>query len=462
MTTSSTSPYRDLPSVDRLLGSEELKSLAESAGAGFVTEMARASLAAARRRISDGEGAPRQEDIVRDIYERVMSFLEPRPRRVINAAGVVIHTNLGRAPLSVAAQKAALAVSSGYSDLEYDLQAGERGSRHVHPERLLQLLSGAEAAIVVNNNASAVLLSLTALAAGKEVIVSRGESIEIGGRFRIPDVLRQSGATLVEVGTTNRTYVEDYEEAITEETAAILRVHRSNFALVGFTHTPEAAEMAEMAQRHGIPLINDLGSGCFMETAAYGLDPEPTVREAVEEGAGLALFSGDKLLGGPQAGVAVGKKELVDQLKRHPLARAVRIDKLDLAALTATLIPYLTGKAEEEVPVWRMISASLEELERRAQAWASAVGAVGMQVVESTSAVGGGSLPGQTLPTRALAVPTALCGPEGPDGLAARLRQGSIPVIARVADEQLVLDPRTVLPEEDEELVGALKAALAR
>jgi L-seryl-tRNA(Ser) seleniumtransferase len=423
--------------------------------------MTRVSLDEARKAIGGGEPAPNLDALVQDIHERVMVLLRPRPQRVLNAAGVVIHTNLGRAPLSVAAQQAAIAVSGSYSDLEYDLEAGERGSRHVHPEKLLQVLSRAEAAIVVNNNASAVMLALTAVAAGKEVIVSRGEAIEIGGRFRIPDVLRLSGATLIEVGTTNRTYVEDYEEAITPETAAILRVHRSNFALIGFTHTPDAREMAEMAERHGVPMINDLGSGCFLETASYGLTPEPTVQQAVEEGATVALFSGDKLLGGPQAGIAVGRKELIDRMKRHPLARAVRIDKLDLAALTATLVPYLTGRAEQEVPVWRMISAPVEELERRARAWASALGTEGVEVVDSTSAIGGGSLPGESLPTRALTVPAALCGPGGPEGLAKRMRAGSPPVVTRIEDDRVYLDPRTVLPEDDEELAAALKAALA-
>jgi L-seryl-tRNA(Ser) seleniumtransferase len=460
MTAPTPSPYRQLPSVDRLLSNPEVHRLTETVGAGLTTEAARASLDAARKAIGAGGATPSMDEMARDIYDRVLSLVQPRPRRVINAAGVVIHTNLGRAPLSRAALEAAAAVGGSYSDLEYDLEAGERGSRHTHPERILTALTGAEAAIVVNNNASAVLLALSALAAGKEVIVSRGESIEIGGRFRIPDVMRQSGAKLVEVGTTNRTYPEDYEEAITPETAAILRVHRSNFALVGFTNTPEGREMADMAHRHGLPLINDLGSGCFLDTAKYGLAPEPTVREALAEGADLALFSGDKLLGGPQAGIAVGAKRHVDRLKRHPLARAVRIDKLDLAALTATLVSYLTGKAEQEIPVWQMISATTEMLERRARAWAQALGMEGVRVIESTSAIGGGSLPGETLPTRVLAVPTALCGPGGPEGLAARLRKGTPPVVARIADDMLLLDPRTVLPHEDEELAAALKAAL--
>ena len=244
---------------------------------------------------------------------------------------------------------------------------------------------------MVNNNASALLLSLSALANGKEVIVSRGESIEIGGRFRIPDVLNQSGAIIVEVGTTNRTYVEDYENAITENTAAILKVHRSNFEIVGFTHTPEESDLAALSNRFSIPLINDLGSGCLIETSKYGLDPEPTVKEAINSGSDLALFSGDILLGGPQAGIIVGKKFYVDKLKVHPLARAVRIDKLDLAALTATLIPYLTGDFESEIPIWRMISASLESLDKRAKSWAKSIGIANIEIIDGQTAVGGGS-----------------------------------------------------------------------
>jgi L-seryl-tRNA(Ser) seleniumtransferase len=455
-----TSAYRQLPSVDRLLAAEALVKLVNSAGTALVTDMARAALDGARRDISGGVGAPEQAELVADITRRVDALVAPRPRRVINAAGVVIHTNLGRAPLSRAAREAALTVSAGYSDLEYDLERGERGSRHSHPESLLQLLTGADAAIVVNNNASAVLLALSALAEGREVIVSRGESIEIGGRFRIPDVLAQSGARLVEVGTTNRTYVEDYADAITEETAAILRVHRSNFAMIGFTETPEPHELAALGHERGIPMLNDLGSGALLDTAKYGLAPEPTVAETLDEGADLALFSGDKLLGGPQAGIVVGTKSFIDQLKRHPLARAVRIDKMDLAALTATLTSYIKGKAEEEIPVWRMISSTPEQLGRRARRWLRGVGVEGLNVVNTTSAIGGGSLPGETLPTRALSIPSAACGEGGTEGLAERLRRASVPVVARIADDQVLLDPRTVMPDEDGDLVTSLREAL--
>ncbi len=459
--TDTTSAYRQLPSVDRLLAAAPLTTLAGSAGPALVTEMARDALDDARRAIAGGAGAPSQDALIEDVSHRVEQVVAPRPRRVINAAGVVIHTNLGRAPLSHAAREAAVAVSAGYSDLEYDLERGERGSRHTHPESLLQLLTGAEAAVAVNNNASAVLLALAALAGdGREVIVSRGESIEIGGRFRIPDVLVQSGARLVEVGTTNRTYVDDYAEALTAETAAILRVHRSNFAQVGFTETPAAQDLASLAHERGVLLLNDLGSGAFLETARYGLAPEPTVSDALSDGSDLALFSGDKLLGGPQAGIAVGRKDLVDRLKQHPLARAVRIDKMDLAALTATLNSYVRGKAEEEIPVWRMISATAEELGTRAQGWIAAIGVEGLEVMDTTSAIGGGSLPGETLPTRALSIRASACGEGGPEGFAGRLRRASMPVVARIADDRVVLDPRTVMPDEDGDLVASLREAL--
>ena len=453
---------RALPSVDRLVGSEPLGALAESVGADTVTHAARETIDAARGAILKGESdtAPDIDALAERVTTAINDLLGPRPRHVINAAGVIIHTNLGRAPLSRAAIEAMANVARGYSDLEYDLQAGERGSRHAHPARLLQFLTGAEAAIVVNNNASAVLLALAAIAGGQEVIVSRGEAVEIGGRFRIPDVLRQSGATLVEVGTTNRTYAADYAEAITDNTGALLRVHRSNFLVVGFTSTPDAAEIAEIAHARSVPLINDLGSGCLLDTSQFGLAPEPTVRDTLErEGADVAMFSGDKLLGGPQAGIAVGRKDLIDKMKSHPLARAVRIDKLDLAALTATLQAYARGTALTDVPVWRMISADVAALDERALRWQEEIGGEGLRVVEAETAVGGGSLPGGTLPTRALAIEPERANA---DTLAAQLRTPAThtAVIGRIEDDRLLLDPRTVLPEEDDELIAAVRAAL--
>ena len=452
--------FRNLPSVDSILNSEQINNLEFSEGTLFVTEIIREALVEARESISNNQEIISADDLILKIRQEILSILQPRPRKVINAGGVIINTNLGRSPLSDKAQEAIIKVGGSYSDLEYDLIAGERGSRHSHPESLLRFLSGGESAVVVNNNASALLLSLSALANGKEVIVSRGESIEIGGRFRIPDVLNQSGAIIVEVGTTNRTYVEDYENAITENTAAILKVHRSNFEIVGFTHTPEERDLSALSNRFSIPLINDLGSGCLIETSKYGLDPEPTVKEAVGSGSDLALFSGDKLLGGPQAGIIVGKKFYVDKLKVHPLARAVRIDKLDLAALTATLIPYLTGDFESEIPIWRMISASLESLDTRAKSWAKNIGISNIEILDGQTAVGGGSLPGQMLDTRNLMIPRELCGPGGAEMLAEKLRTGRTPVVSRVSEDNLLLDVRTVLPEQDADLCTALSDIL--
>jgi L-seryl-tRNA(Ser) seleniumtransferase len=386
------------------------------------------------------------------------SLWSPWPRPLINATGVVLHTNLGRSPLSDEATEAILHAARGYTNLELDLEEGMRGSRQAHIEPILCQLTGAEASLVVNNNASAVLLGLSAIASQKEVVVSRGEAVEIGGGFRIPDVLRQSGATLLEVGTTNRTYLADYEGAITPNTASFLKVHTSNFRVTGFTHDTALAELVALGALHQIPVLHDLGSGCLLETAQFGLAHEPTVQESVAAGVDLAFFSGDKLLGGPQAGIVVGKRELVSRLARHPLARAVRIDKLSLAALTVTLLHYLKGEAQVKVPVWRMVSMKQEELEARARGWHWRTGGRA-KVIQGLSTIGGGSLPGETLPTWLLAL-AADDLPEGPEGLARRLRQADSPVVARIEDDQVVLDPRTVLPEEEEALLESLKAAL--
>ena len=378
---------------------------------------------------------------------------------MINATGVIIHTNLGRAPLSRDARRAMDAVALGYSNLEYDLEAGERGSRYVHAEALLSRLTGAEAGLVVNNNAGAVFLALSALARGREVVISRGQLVEIGGGFRIPDVLRQSGARLVEVGTTNRTHLRDFQEAIGPETALLLRVHSSNFKQIGFTATVPLAEMVALAHAAGVPVLDDLGSGSLLDTTRYGLAPEPMVQQSVAAGADLVTFSGDKLLGGPQAGLIVGRADLVAQLRHHPLARALRVDKSTLAALQATLLHYARGEAEREVPVWRMISMPLDALAERAADLAATLRGRGVPatVVPAHSTVGGGSLPGEVLPTHAVAL-----APRSPNAFAAALRAGQPPVIARVVDDQVLLDPRTVTPEADEILVRAVVEAWSR
>jgi L-seryl-tRNA(Ser) seleniumtransferase len=456
-----TSAYRGLPSVDRLLADSRVDALTAEYGTPTVTDLARQHLDDLRQAIAAGRPCPSFDEIASSLVERASSTLALSLRPVINATGVIIHTNLGRAPLSDDALAAMAAVGRDYSNLEFDLEQGERGSRFVHLETLLCRLTGAEAAIAVNNNASALLLALSALTQGREVIISRGQLVEIGGGFRIPDVMRQSGARLVEAGTTNRTYVHDYEEAIGEETAALMRVHTSNFRLTGFTHSVPLAELAALARERSLLLFDDLGSGCLLDTRPFGLPAEPTPQESLAGGADLVFFSGDKLLGGPQAGIVVGRQDPVSILRGHPMARAVRLDKTSIAGLAATLLHYLRGEAVTRVPVWRMIATPLAELERRAHRWARACRQAGLpsRVVEGRSMVGGGSLPEESLPTSLLAL-----GSEGSldvEALARRLREGDPPVVARIERDTLLLDPRTVDPRQDRVLLKALHAALA-
>ncbi|MGQ9677645.1 MAG: L-seryl-tRNA(Sec) selenium transferase, partial [Chloroflexota bacterium] len=391
------SRFRQLPSVDKLLSQSEVVAAIAEHSRPLAVEAARQVLDEARQTIAAGGQVPGVDDLARAVAERVAEMASLSLRPVVNATGVIINTNLGRAPLSDEAVRAMAEVSRQYSNLEYDLESGERGSRHVHVERLLCRLTGAEAGLVVNNNASAVLLALSALAAGREVVIARSQVVEIGGGFRVPDVMRQSGAVLVEVGTTNRTYRRDYEERIGPNTALLMRVHPSNFRVVGFTCEVQLPELVELGAQYRLPVLDDLGSGALLDTSAFGMAHEPTPQESVRGGAGLVCFSGDKLLGGPQAGIIVGRKDLVEHLRRHPLARAVRIDKLTLAGLQVTLNHYLRGEALEKVPVWKMISAPLSELERRAAAWAGALAGTKLvtEVVDSQSTVGGGSLPGE-------------------------------------------------------------------
>jgi L-seryl-tRNA(Ser) seleniumtransferase len=442
-----------LPSVDKLLSHPGAGTLVSSFGHALTVDALRAALDDARQRIRAGGGAPESDALVESASTRLQEWVTPRPRPAINATGVIIHTNLGRAPLSDQAVAVMGAAAAGYSDLEYDLSTGERGHRMAAVEDLVCRLTGAESALVVNNNAGAVLLALIAHAAGREVVISRGQLIEIGGGFRIPEVLVQSGARLVEVGTTNRTHRRDYEAALTEHTAAILRAHSSNFRVVGFTAEVSIAEMVEIGRPRGVPVFDDLGSGALLDTAAYGLMHEPMPQESLAAGATLVCFSGDKLLGGPQAGIVIGQKKYVEPLKRHPLARALRADKLCLAALSATLTHYLKREAEQEVPVWRMISMPLDEIGKRAKQWARKLRQAGIEaeVIEGRSTVGGGSLPGETLPTWLVAV---TC--ESPDGMAVRLRRSDPPVIARIEDGRLVLDPRTVMASEEKTLLGVV------
>lgn len=449
-----TDARRALPAVHTLMASAGGARLAAAYGHAAAVDALRAALDTARARIGAGALAEYgAAAALADAEHSLAAAFQPTLRPVINAAGVIVHTNLGRAPLSAAAQAAAQAAAAQYSTLEYDLAAGGRGSRLLHADRLLATVTGADAGLVVNNNAAALLLLLSALAPGKEVIISRGQLIEIGGGFRVPDVMAQSGALLVEVGTTNRTRAADYERAITPNTALIMRAHASNFRQLGFTESAAPAELAAIARQHNLLLVDDLGSGALLDTAAFGLAHEPTVQESLRAGADLVAFSGDKLLGGPQAGILVGRADLIETLKRHPLARAVRADKLCLAALAATLDHYRKGEALAQVPVWRMIARPADDIRREARRWARRVGG---QVIAGESTVGGGSLPGAALPTWLLALAAA-----DADGLAARLRAADPPVIARIAGGRVLLDPRTVLPGQARDLLRAVEGALA-
>ena len=454
-----TTAYRLLPSVERLLSDESIALLIEEHSRPIVIELVRQELDEARSGIKSGGGAPRQEEIIAAVSARAEALTLDWPQHVINATGVVLHTNLGRSPLSADAIRAMQRAAQGYSDLELDLLTGRRGSRQAHISSLVARATGAEAALVVNNNASAMMLGLAAIATGKEVIVSRGEAVEIGGGFRIPDVLAQSGATLVEVGTTNRTYARDYEAAITENTGALLAVHASNFRVMGFTHAPEIRELVEIGARRGVPVLHDLGSGCLLDSAQFGLMHEPMPQESVKAGVGLSFFSGDKLLGGPQAGIIAGKKALIDVVARHPLARAMRIDKLSMAALAATLEHYIRGEALDKIPIWRVIAMTADDVKARAKLWAEEIGEAA-SIVQSQSTIGGGSLPGETLPTWALAIESeSIDG--GAQAMAKRLRDANTPVMGRIEDERVLLDARTVLPEEEKALLDAVRHAVA-
>ncbi len=448
------SELRQLPSVEQLLQTRQAAEDITAYGRPLTLEALRQTLAVVRQAFSEQDGLPGEQAILQQARDRLREWTAPSLYPVINATGVVLHTNLGRAPLSQAAIQAIQATSQGYSNLEYDLGKGQRGSRLLHAESLLTHLTGAEAALVVNNNAAALLLILSALASRKRAVISRTQLVEVGGGFRIPEVMAQSGARLVEIGATNRVHLSDYENALAEPTALVLRAHHSNFRIIGFTSEPGLAELVALAHRHGLPLVHDLGSGSLMDTARYGLSHEPTVQESIKAGVDLVCFSGDKLLGGPQAGIIVGRLDLVAKLRKHPLARAIRADKLCLAALSATLLHYLKDEADREIPVWRMISETPESLRARAARWAGELGEG--EVIEGQSAFGGGSLPEENLPTFLLALDVAQ-----PNRFLSRLRQASPPIVARIQDDRVVLDPRTVLPGEENALLIGLKTALS-
>jgi L-seryl-tRNA(Ser) seleniumtransferase len=421
-------------------------------------EAVRQLLVEVRDAILAGAKCPQLVHLVQQTAVTLRGWVQPSIRPVINATGVVIHTNLGRAPLSHRTRQAMEFVATGYSNLEYDLNAGRRGSRYMHAEALLKRLTGAEAALVVNNNAGAVVLILSALAVDREVIISRGQLVEIGGGFRIPDVMRQSGARIVEVGTTNRTHRKDFDEAIGPDTAALMRVHHSNFKIVGFSQDVSLADMVAVGKKHNCPVFDDLGSGTLLDTSKVGLKHEPTVQESLAAGADLVSFSGDKLLGGPQAGIVVGRATRVNTLRRHPLTRALRVDKTTLAGLQATLLHYLEGRALADVPVWRMMSFTPADLTPRVERWRSVLQercpGVIAEVVAGFSAIGGGSLPGETLPTALLALDVP-----SPESFSFRLRSGNPPVVGRIEKDRYLLDPRTVQEPEEEVLLESLLIA---
>jgi L-seryl-tRNA(Ser) seleniumtransferase len=455
--------FRNIPSIEQLRQRSGMRPLEEQFGHGAVVEALRAEAAAMRERMAAGD-AP--EDVALAIEEALPGRLRAEHaaslRTVINATGVIIHTNLGRAPLARAAVERVAALGRGYTNLEYDLAAGKRGRRDVHAERLICRLTGAASAVVVNNNAAATLLGLAALAAGREVVISRGELVEIGGGFRVPDVMAQSGAILREVGTTNRTRAADYAAAIGERTALILRVHPSNFRVEGFTERPALDELVQLGRRFKIPVVEDLGSG-FLDVpgALESLGDEPSVRGSIEAGADLVMFSGDKLLGGPQAGILAGTTAVVALVRRHPLMRALRVDKMTYAALEATLEAYAAGKATATIPVLHMIAMPAQAIDARARELAAAIESAGYRagVRDGFSTVGGGSVPGSQLPTRVVAISAS---PVSADALEAALRASDPPVIARIDDGSVVLDLRTVPPEDDDLLARLISAALAR
>jgi len=462
--------FRRLPSVDELLHQPEVSVLIERDGHSAVADAARSALDALRRQIAAGELDGRAvelalaglaEAVGRQLRAATSYSLQP----VINATGVVLHTNLGRAPLAQAALDHICETAGGYSNLEFDIASGERGRRDVHADRLFTRLLGREvpgeiATIVVNNNAAAVLLALNALGEGGEVIVSRGELVEIGGSFRIPDVMAKSGAALREVGTTNRTRLADYERALSERTRLLLRVHRSNFQIVGFTEQPALEELVALGREHGIPVMEDLGSGAFFDLRTAGIEGEPDVGHSLRAGVDVVTYSGDKLLGGPQAGMLSGQKELIGRIRQNPLFRALRVDKLTYAALEATLLAYWR-KDYAAIPALRFLCLSQAEILVRAQAVLAQlqdVPAMTIELADGQSVVGGGSAPGATLPTKLIAI-----GCPGVDAseLAARLRRQEPSVVARVEQSRVLLDLRTVLPEQDRLLAQALRRVAA-
>jgi len=449
------SNLRHLPSVDKLLQVSAVEELISQFGRSLTIDAIRSVLDEIRSDFDMDNPLPEISIINNRAHQYLRSWTSLTLKPVINATGIIIHTNLGRSPLSLESIRSMQEVALGYSNLEYDITAGKRGSRLTHAEDLLTRLTGAECAMVVNNNASAVLLSLSALAKRRRVLISRTQLVEIGGGFRIPDVMVQSGSKLVEIGTTNRTHIQDYKDAIDQQPIKlVMRVHRSNFDIIGFHTEPTLQEIVKVSHAAGLPVIDDLGSGTLIDTEQFGLKHEPTIHESIKAGADIVSFSGDKLMGGPQAGIIIGKGEFLKKLKKHPLARAIRADKLALAALSSTLLHYVKGEAINRIPVWQMISADAVDLRNRASKWATAIGN-GCEIIQGESMVGGGSLPEQSLPTYLLTIQVS-----NPTLFTAKLRNENPPVISRIDDDRVIFDPRTVLTNQDSIMVDSITSIL--
>lgn len=448
---------RQIPSVDEMLGRAALRALEDRLGRRLVVEATRDALERLRDRLAQGEAeSVAVEALENEIAQALEASAKPSLRPVINATGVILHTNLGRSPLAEAAVEQMVRTASRYSNLEYDLERGERGKRDTHTDRLFARLLGAERTLVVNNNAAAVFLALNTLAEGGEVIVSRGELIEIGGSFRIPDICAKSGAILREVGTTNRTRLSDYAAAITERTKLLMRVHPSNFRVVGFTERPALNDLVQLAQTHGLPLVEDLGSGCLVDLKPHGIRDEPPAGESLSAGVDVVTFSGDKLLGGPQAGILTGKREILDNIRKNPLYRALRVDKLTIAALEATTSFYLKDDLDS-IPALRMIRLSVREVAPRATRLAQRVQSIkgyAAEVRDGESVIGGGSTPGQSIPSKLVVVTHAR---KSAQELEAGLRKNDPPIISRIERDELLLDLRTVFEDQDEALALALE-----
>jgi len=442
-----------IPSVDAILQLPSADTLINTAGRELALKAIRQSLDQIREKMLSGLPLPDVEVIIKEANKFTREWMQQSLFPVINASGIILHTNLGRAPLSDDTIKAMQRVSANYNNLEFDLQKGKRGERSIHTEEILKKLTGAESALVVNNNAAAVLLVLSALAKRKKVIIPNSQLVEIGGGFRVPDVMRQSGAKLIPIGTTNRIHLSDYLQALEDGASLVLNAHHSNFKIIGFTTEPKLEEVIAAAHNHSVPFVYDLGSGALIDTSLYGLAHEPTVFEAMSAGADIICFSGDKLLGGPQAGIIIGRSKLMKKVKRHPLARAVRADKTCLSGISTTLIHYLKGEAEEKIPIWKMIALDVDTICQRAEEWKKSIGRG--NVIKGKSMVGGGSLPGETLPTYLLAldIPKA-------NKFLTRLRALPFPIVARIENGQALFDPRTVLPNQEDAFLLGLKKIL--